>query len=477
MGNLCDFSATRLLRLIKNKEISPVELLESCINRIESLNETLNAFVTKSYDRAKKEALKAEKDILKNIETGPLHGLPVGLKDLEASEGILTTYGSKLYEKNIPSTDQMMVKNVRKNGAIVLGKTNTPEFGAGANTRNLVFGATGNPFNPELTCAGSSGGSAVALATSMVPLATGSDYGGSLRTPASFCGVVGFRPSPGVVPSEVRPIGLIPFSLLGPMGRNVDDTTLLLNSQCSSDYRDPFALSKLKFKKEKIDLSEIKAAFSIDLGEAPISKDYQKLFLHKISKFKHIFKKAHEDSPNFKNGHNAFEVLRGVNFVAAHGSRVKNHRKILSPNVIDNVDRGLEYSLADVSNAFLQQNKIYKDYLKFFESFDILICPASSVSPFPHKDWYVKEIDNIKMPTYMRWLAITYLPTMALACSIVLPCGLDDNNMPFGIQIMGPIGSDIKILNIARELEKFLENNVDTRRPVPNLINEKTSQK
>ena len=211
MGNLCDFSATSLLRLIKNKEISPVELLESCINRIESLNEILNAFVTKSYDRARKEALKAEKDILKSTEIGPLHGLPVGLKDLEASEGILTTYGSKLYEKNIPSTDQMMVKNIRKNGAIVLGKTNTPEFGAGANTRNLVFGATGNPFNPELTCAGSSGGSAVALATSMVPLATGSDYGGSLRTPASFCGVVGFSPSPGVVPSEVRPIGLIPF--------------------------------------------------------------------------------------------------------------------------------------------------------------------------------------------------------------------------------------------------------------------------
>ena len=213
MSDLCDKTATELRSLIGRKDISPVELVESCIERIETTDKALNAVVTPTFDYARNEAARAEKAVLDGDDLGLLHGLPIGIKDLEATSGILTTLGSQLYANHVPEKDQGSVANIRAEGGIVIGKTNTPEFGAGANTRNLVFGATGNPFAPEKTCGGSSGGSAVALATGMMPLASGSDYGGSLRTPAGFCGVVGIRPSPGVVAAEGRPVGLLPFSV------------------------------------------------------------------------------------------------------------------------------------------------------------------------------------------------------------------------------------------------------------------------
>ena len=223
MLELCEKSAVELRRMMGSKDISPVELLEGCISRIEAVDGNLNAIVTRAFDQAIVQAKKAEEAILAGEFLGFLHGLPVGIKDLENTSGIRTTFGSNIYKENIPTEDQSSVTKIKQAGGIIIGKTNTPEFGAGANTRNFVFGATGNPFDPDKTCGGSSGGSAVALATNMVPLASGSDYGGSLRTPAAFCGIVGFRPSAGLVASEKRPIGLLPFSVLGPMARNVDD--------------------------------------------------------------------------------------------------------------------------------------------------------------------------------------------------------------------------------------------------------------
>lgn len=242
MQKLCDLSALMLRNLIVNKDISPLELLESCIERIRTVDGPLNAFITDNYKMAKEEARRAEKAVLDGDDLGILHGIPVGIKDLEATAGIRTTFGSLLFSKNIPKKDQGSVANVRAAGGIILGKTNTPEFGAGGNTRNLVFGATKNPFDISKTCGGSSGGSAVALSAGMVPLASGSDYGGSLRTPASFCGVVGIRPSPGIVAAENRPIGLLPFSVLGPMGRTVNDAYILLQAQAGTNLHDPFSM-------------------------------------------------------------------------------------------------------------------------------------------------------------------------------------------------------------------------------------------
>ena len=472
MSDLCDKTAVELRRLIGRKDVSPVELLDSCIARIEATDSALNAVVTRSFDRAREEAINAEKAVLNGEELGLLHGLPVGIKDLEATDGIRTTLGSQLYADHVPNKDQGSVANIRAEGGIIIGKTNTPEFGAGANTRNLVFGATGNPFDTGKTCGGSSGGSAVALATGMMPLATGSDYGGSLRTPAGFCGVVGIRPSPGVVAAEGRPVGLLPFSVLGPMGRTVDDAYLLLQAQMGVDPHDPFSTAPdmhLFAPLESADLGSIKAMITPDLGSAPISKSYRSIFAERVGIFSGHFAATLDSDPDFTDGDNSFEVLRGVNFVAAHGERVRQHRNKLSPNVVDNVDRGLAYNLEDVAIAHLQQSKIARSWLDLFEEVDVVICPATATTPFDHSQWSVKEIDDIEMPTYMRWLAITYLPTMALASAVVLPCGLDDQKMPFGIQILGAPGNDRFVIEVAKALEAVLANHPITQRPKPNL--------
>ena len=472
MADLCDMTASELRRMIGRKDISPVELTESCIERIETVDGSLNAIVTKSYDRARAEARQAEKSVMDGEELGLLHGLPVGVKDLEATAEIRTTSGSRLYADHVPAADQGVVANIRGAGGIILGKTNTPEFGAGANTRNLVFGATGNPFDPVKTCGGSSGGSAVALATGMVPLASGSDYGGSLRTPASFCGVVGIRPSPGVVAAEGRPVGLLPFSVLGPMGRTVDDAYLLLQAQMGPNPYDPFATAlddDLYAPLEAADLGSVRAMISPDLGIAAMSNDYRRIFGERTALFRHHFAEAFNGNPDFTDGHNCFEVLRGVNFVAAHGARVRDHRDLLSPNVIDNVDRGLAYSLADVAEAHLQQTRLARAWLDLFSDIDVLICPAASSTPFPHDQWSITEIDGTPMETYMRWLAITYLPTMALACSVVIPCGVDHQGMPFGIQILSAPGNDRLVAEVAKALEEVLARHADTRRPLPDL--------
>jgi amidase len=472
MTELCDLDAVEMRQLIGKKEISPVELTESCITRIEAVDGAVNAMITRCFERALNEAKTAEQSVMQGEKLGLLHGLPLGIKDLEATEGVLSTLGSKLYVDNVPDQDQVSVANSRAEGAIILGKTNTPEFGAGANTRNLVFGATGNPFDPEKTCAGSSGGSAVALATGMVALASGSDYGGSLRTPAAFCGVVGYRPSPGIVPAESRPVGLSPYSLLGPMGRTIKDTALLLAAQASIDPRDPFSTSIDPMLFEPLypaDLSSVRAAVSVDLGSATISAAYRKIFESRIANFRHVFASAENKDPDFTDADECFEVLRGVNFVAAHGERFRNNREDLSPNVIDNVERGLAYSLEDVARAQLQQTRIARNWLSLFDEVDVVICPAASVTPFPHSSWSVTEVDGKEMPTYMRWLAITYMPTMAMACSAVLPCGLDEEGMPFGIQVLGPPGADRQVLEVACALEQVLESTPDTSRPLPDL--------
>lgn len=472
MTELCDETATELRRRIGNKDISPVELIESCIARTEAVDGTLNAMVTRCFERACDEAKAAEQAVMDGDPLGVLHGLPVGIKDLESTEGVRTTLGSKLYADTIPDADQLSVANVRDEGGIVVGKTNTPEFGAGANTRNLVFGATGNPFDPVKTCAGSSGGSAVALATGMVPIASGSDYGGSLRIPAAYCGVVGFRPSPGVVPNETKPTGLLPFSVLGPLGRTVNDVALLLSAQASVDPRDPYSgdLDPALFDPmQEADLSTIRVALSADLGACPVSVANRKIFADRSALFRNVFAEVQDRDPDFTDVHNSMEVLRGVVFVGAHGERVKNHRADISPNVVDNVDRGLMYSLEDVAIAHLQQTRIARNWLSLFEEVDVVICPAASVTPFPHSEWYVSEIDGEQMPTYMRWMALAYAPTMAMACGAVLPCGLDDEGMPFGIQVLGAPGMDRQVLEIAAALERVLAGNPETARPIPDI--------
>ena len=467
-----DLSATEARKLIGNKQLSPLELTKSCIDQIERYNPSINAVVAINHEDVLKEAKKAEDDVMAGKELGLLHGLPVGIKDLNPVKDLRSTSGSKLFENRIPDYDDSVVADIRAEGGIVFCKTNTPEFGAGANTKNKVYGTTCNPFDLNKTPAGSSGGSAAALATNMMPLANGSDYGGSLRTPAGYCGVTGFRPSPGLVPATEASVSLNPFSVQGPMGRDVSDTYLLLQAQVNLNRADPFSsLNSLSMPDELIgaDLSGVKMAYSPDLGCAPVDNNIKATLLEKINTFKSNFLLSKEDHPDFLDIHECFEIIRGFNFVASHKEKFDLHKDLLGPNVIDNVERGLKYNLADVSWAHVMQTKIYKSFRNFFNEYDVLICPAAAVSPYPHEQLFVDTINGEKMPTYMRWLALSYASTMAIPCVWALPCGLDHKKMPFGIQLIAPAGKDVQLSEIAKSLESVLMVNQLTKRPVPEI--------
>ena len=473
MTELCDLTAIEARRCIGTKEISPVELLESCIARTQVINPVVNSIVTTCYDRAREEAKVAEKQVLSGEHLGLLHGLPFGAKDLESTGDVRTTMGSQLFADNVPDADQRSIAHIRVNGGILMGKTNTPEFGAGANTRNLVFGATGNPFNPKLSCAGSSGGSAVSLATSMVPLATGSDYGGSLRTPASFCGVVGFRPSPGVVPNELRSVGLNPFSVLGPMGRTVSDAALLLSAMISDDPRDPFGSgtnTELAKPLQPADLAHFRVAISEDLGTAPLDDDIRQCFRRKVKGIQHIFLSTqHQDPPFDDDLHRAFEVLRCVNYLSAHAEKLAKHRELLTPNVIANIEMASQFTMADVAWAHKKQTALYRGYTDMFNEIDLLLSPTAAVSPFPHAEWYPREINGEELPNYMRWMAPAYALTMATPACCVVPFGVDSKGFPMGLQISAPNGSDQIVLAAAAAIENVLAGDPETARPLPDL--------
>ena len=472
MTELCDLDAVELRRRIGSKETSPVELLESCLARIEAVNPALNAVVATCEARARDEAAAAEKAVLDGEDLGPLHGLPLGIKDLNLTEGLRTTFGSLLYKDHVPEADERMVAGLRAAGGILLAKTNTPEFGAGANTRNEVYGATGNPFDPQLTCGGSSGGSAVALATGMLPLATGSDFGGSLRTPAGFCGVVGYRPSPGLVPDEDRPVGWSPLPVQGPMGRTLADTALLFRSQIDWDPRDPFSQAldpELGELAEEIDLSSLRVATSEDLGCAPVDDEIRAVFRARMAALAPAFAACEARDPDLGPVHDVFEILRGVNFLAAHRERIEKHRDELGANVIDNLERGQVYTASDIAWAHAEQTLAYRRFLQLYDEIDVLICPACSVSPFPHEQLYVTEISGQAMDTYMRWLAITYGITMTGHPVVVLPCGRDHRGLPFGIQVVGRCQDDAGLLRIAASLERYMSGRAELSRPVPDL--------
>jgi amidase len=472
MTDLCQMSAKALIAEIKKGELSPVDVMKASIDRIEAVDPAVNAMVTRDFDTALNAAKSAEARHHKGEDIGPLAGLPVAIKDLEATAGMRTTYGSIPFRDHVPENDDLSVAQVKAAGGIVIGKTNTPEFGTGGNTWNDVFGVTGNPYDPTKTCAGSSGGSAVALATGMVPLASGSDFGGSLRTPAGFCGIVGYRPSPGLVPDVDKANALAPFAVLGPMARHVADAALLLNAQMSVDRRDPFSPETLRLMPDPIKpagLDGIKAAMSVDLGAAPVAEDMRQLFSDRMGILSPAFQSCQWQDPDFTDVHDCFEILRGVSYVAGMKDMVDQHRDKISPLIIDNVERALSYNLADVAMAHQTQSHLAKQWLELFNQVDVVICPAAAVSPFPHSKKFIDEINGQKMPTYMRWLALCYAPTMVMACSLVVPCGLDEYGMPFGIQLLGPPGGDQRLLEIGLAIETELATHDVTKAPLPDF--------
>jgi amidase len=475
----CDLSAVEARRLIGRKSLSPVELLESCLARIEAINPAVNAMTAMDTGRASNAAKAAEQAVMRGDPLGPLHGLPVGIKDLEETEGLRTTWGSPIFRDHVPAKDEHMVANLRRAGAIVVGKTNVPEFGLGANTRNTVWGATGNPFDPTKNAAGSSGGSAVALATGMVPIASGSDTGGSLRNPAAHCGIVGYRPSPGLVPQERRGHGWSPLSVLGPMARNVPDTCLLLSAMASDDSCDPLAYTlhgrtvrgdpALFWPPQTIDLATLRLAATEDFGFAPVERHIREVFADRVAACRPLFREVAETTPDCTGADEAFEVLRATGALAAHLEKVRTRPQDCGPNIIANVEEGLRYTLADHARAATLETQMYRRWQAFFCDHDVLISPAITVSSRPWRELYPTEIDGQKTRTYYHWLALGYAVTLAGHPAVSLPVGLDRSGMPFGLQIVGPRGGDAFVLGVAAALEAAFAADPVLRRPVPDL--------
>ena len=472
MTEPCDLSAVELRELIKTKQVTPGELLESCITRIESVNGAVNAIVATDYEQARRDADAALDTVLRGEELGLLHGLPVGIKDLNDTAGLRTTYGSLIHANHVPEQDDLLTASIRAAGGIVAGKTNTPEFGAGANTVNSVYGFTGNPFDPERICGGSSGGSAVALATSMVPLASGSDLGGSLRTPAAYCGVVGFRPSPGLVPYESRTFAWSPLSIQGPMARNMADLCLMLAAMTVADLRDPLTSRQDRealLSPPRVDLKQLRVAFSEDLGFAPLDKTIREIFSTRTKAFQDLFGACELMDPDLGDAEQTFEVLRSLGFMAEYTGLLNSHPEQVGQNVAANVKLGLEFSAHQVALATQAQSDLYRRFLDFMETYDLLICPATSVPPFGKEHLYPKEINGEPLPTYIGWMGITYGLTLTAHPIVVLPCGLDHTGTPFGIQVVGRMGREPELLGAAAALEEALAGVTDCRRPLPDL--------
>ncbi|MSP77097.1 MAG: amidase [Rhodospirillaceae bacterium] len=469
---LVSLSSVELRRRIGTKEISPVELLEACLARIEALNPAVNAVTAMCVARARKEAKAAETAVRRGEDLPLLHGLPTGIKDLEETKDLLTTYGSPLYRDYVPNYDNVMVGRVRAAGAVIVGKTNVPEFGAGSNSRNPVWGATGNPFNTTLNAGGSSGGSAAALATDMLPVCTGSDTGGSLRNPAAFCGVVGFRPSPGMVAVERRAMGWTPISVLGPMGRNVADVCLLYATQIGQHDSDP-----LSFPVEggayaepwPVDLGSLRVAWTEDFSGAPVEKGIRATMREKIKAMKPLFRSLDKVEIDYGGADRCFDVVRAVNFLAKYHDTYTKDKSLLGPNIRANYEIGAKMSLADFAWAHAEQTRIFRKFQELYKDYDLVLGPTVGVTPFPWKQLYVDEMDGKKLNNYYHWMASVYFVTLTSNPAVSLPCGTDYKKMPFGLQVVGRFRGDGEVLGAAHAMEQAFATNSELSRPRPNL--------
>ena len=460
MSGLNRLTAVQLQGQIIRREISPVDLMTDCIAEIEAQNPHINAVVTDNFELATELAQNAEAQVLAGAPLGPLHGLPVLVKDLADTKGLRTTYGSKCFANHVPSADAIVVEKLKSAGAIVIAKTNTPEFGAGANTTNAVFGVTRNPYDTKLTSGGSSGGSAAGLACDMAPLAVGSDLGGSLRIPASFCSVVGMRPSPGMVPSKSHVCGFSPLWTDGPMARTVEDLALMLSAISGFDTRDPLSspASQLSLDgmRNALDLTALKLGFSADLGVALVDNDIRSVFESRKPLLTRQFQTATELNLNMSAATETFKTLRAESMFATFGDLVAQKADLIGSNVVQNVQDAQSYSLMDTAKANASHTQIYRAFQNIFDEVDVLICPATAVSPFRVEQNHPETINGQTLDSYYAWYAITWALSLTGCPIATIPCGADHNGMPFGIQIVGRRYGDLEVLKVAQALEAAL---------------------
>lgn len=443
--------------MIKNRKISAVELLEAHLGQIDRYNSSVNAFVTLVPEQALERAKAADAKTASGEPLGTLHGLPMAHKDTHRTKGIRTTFGSPLFVDNVPGEDDLIIERLHGAGAISIGKTNTPEFAAGSHTFNPVFGATHNPYDLSRSAGGSSGGAAVGVALGMHPLADGSDMGGSLRNPASFCGVVGMRPSFGRVPNFPSSVPDERLSVPGPIARSVSDIALMLEAISGVDARVDYSLALPKSYFDDVSAPSsrrLRIAWSPDLGGMfPVDRDVRSALERCPVIFEELGWEVVEDLPDLSGADEVFRILRAHQFVVAFAQIVKEHPESVKEAIRWNVEIGLSLSPSQIENAKLEQRAIFVRLQNFFSSVDLLGLTVSQVAPFPI-DWeYPYVVDDQEMGDYLEWMASCYLISTTALPAIALPFGVTDGGLPIGLQLVGPPNGDRELLQASAQIE------------------------
>lgn len=450
-------TATELAGRIRARQLSVTEVVRTHLGQIERLNPEVNAIVTLTAERALDEARARDAALARGEAGGPLFGLPIAHKDLVPTRGIRTTYGSPIYRDHVPEEDALIIERLRAAGAVTVGKTNTPEFGAGSQTFNEVFGRTLNPYDPRRTCGGSSGGAAVALACGMVPIADGSDMGGSLRNPASFCNVVGLRPSPGRVPVWPSETAWFTMSVQGPMARTVQDVALLLSVMAGPDRRSPIAIAEPgeRFRAPlDRDFRDVRIAWSPDLGGLPIDPGVTRVLASQRGTFQSLGCLVEDGQPDLSDAREIFQVWRAWAFALKFGPLLGEHRRQMKDTVIWNVEQGFKLTGREIGEAEIKRTRLYHRVREFMEAFEFLVLPATQVPPFDVTQPYVTEINGVRLPTYIDWMRACSDITVTGLPAISVPCGFTDDGLPVGVQIVGRHQDDWGVLQLAHAFEQ-----------------------
>ena len=450
-------SACSVVSRLQSGEVTPHDCLDALEARIAAVDPAVNALPTLCFDRARRhaDALMAKPPGAR----GRLAGLPVPIKDLTEVAGVRTTFGSPVFADNVPEASDPLVTTLEAEGGVIYAKSNTPEFGAGANTFNPVFGATLNPWNPALSAAGSSGGAAVALATGMAWATHGSDMGGSLRNPASFCGVVGLRPSPGRVATDPgNKIDRL-LSVEGPMGRSVEDVALLLDAMTGEWPGDPVSLPRGPDRfldAARSGWRPKRVAFSADLGITPVDPEVAAICRRAAERLAGEGVAVEDAHPDLSEAHDTFQVLRAMSFAVSHASKLATHRDALKPEVVWNIEKGLQTPMADVVRAEVQRSAMLARTLAFFDDYDLLLCPATIVAAFPIGQRALERCNGHEFANYVEWLAIVYAITLTTAPALSLPCGFTADGRPVGLQVVARPRGEARLLAGARMIEEVL---------------------
>lgn len=448
-------TAREIRNRIGNGELSATEVMEAHLSQIERIDPVVNAIPTFLPEHGIEGAKAADEAIARGDSLAPLHGLPIAIKDLAATKGIRTTFGSPIFKDNVPDQDAIIVERIKKAGAIVIGKTNAPEFGAGSHTFNPVFGATLNPWDTSKTCGGSSGGAGVSLACRMLPIADGSDLGGSLRNPANFNNIVGFRPSPGRVPMQ-SPLGWNPLAVSGPMARTVGDVALFLSAIAGPDSRSPISIdqpgSTFAAPLDR-DFSGVRVAYIPDLGGLPVDPRVAAVIESSVSVLESFGCKVEQAAPDFSDADEAFKTLRAWGTASARADLLKDHRDQIKATVVGEIEAGLKLSGMDVSHADTIRTAYYHRVRTFMDTYEFMIMPVNQVPPFDVNTEYPTEINGVQMESYIDWMKSCYYISATGHPAASVPCGFTPEGLPVGLQIVGRHHDDFGVLQLANAFE------------------------